>query len=345
MRAFYILSMSLLLTTAAFGQKKVSGAMGKFLQTEFMTTYMNLKIEAENAVKTFQSNQDRYQVQDVSRVRAEYDKIAAQFNALLEGVKNDFLNKKKLKYIEKFPDSYSDGLQMKLYKLSDHYAKGFQQSLADATANEIDGVAVLLLIGEIIGLTKGMSDYFSKLRREARRYNQAYLHKHLVSPHRWKSWDEIAGRSAAPNYHQPDREFDPSSVQLRIPNSRNNGFDNGDFNNSGQNDWDDNTGDFNDDSFDNDNGQNDWNEDSNNSNGSSDDTFDYQNSNPDEEDDWNNTARGNVPGGQGESTNQQPNPSQDDPFIYGNWQTGQPDSTKSNQRKYQKGKLQKQRKQ
>ncbi|MEM9920985.1 MAG: hypothetical protein AAF990_22990 [Bacteroidota bacterium] len=354
MRPLLILSLSLLFFHTAFGQKKVSGALGKFIQTEFMTTYMTMKIEAENAVKTFQMNQERYQVQDVGRVRSEYDKIAVQFNALLEGIKNDFLNKKKLKYIGKFPESYSDGLQMKLYKLSDQYAKGFQQALADATQNEIDGSAILLLITEIIGLSKGMSDYFSKLRREARQYNQAYLYKHLVNPHRWKSWSELAGGRIAPNYQQPDATFDPSSVPLRIPNSSrynngnfndnsfdNNDFDNGQFDN-GQ--FDNPTDPYNPDNINNDPYNNDP------YNNSSEDPMNNYNEDPTEDPntDWNNTARSSDPDmlqNQSEQNSNLNSGNTNDPFLYGEWNTGPTDSlpTQKNNRQIQRNNFKKER--
>ena len=231
---------ALLISAQVFGQsKKTSGALGGFLQTPFMTEYMKLKVEAETAVASVQSQ--GHNPQDIRKLRAEYDKIANQFNAVLGGIKSDFQNPKKLKYISKFPDSYSDGLQLKLYKLSDAYAQGFQQSLADVTSNEVDGGAILFLITEVIGLTKGLSDYLGKVKREKRKFNTAYLNKHLYTPHRWRTWDEIrtgVSPNANMNNNGMDPEFDSSQVPLNIRNGNNfNNYNNNsnygnDFNNN-----------------------------------------------------------------------------------------------------------------
>ena len=52
-------------------------------------------------------------------------------------------NPKKLKYIQKFPDSYIKGLELELYQLSDFYAINFQQPLADALAVVPVGVGAM----------------------------------------------------------------------------------------------------------------------------------------------------------------------------------------------------------
>jgi len=179
--------------------KKVGPALSKFLNTEFMVKFRDLRINAESAALQVQSNKDNLKQADLFRLRSAYDQTATRANQLLTNVKQDFMNSKKLKSIAEFPEMYSDGLGYKLQDISDFYAANFQQALADASISkeEVDGGAFLLLIVELIGLTKGLTNYFSDIRREARQYTDAHLQEHLVLPYRWRYWDELSGSASA----------------------------------------------------------------------------------------------------------------------------------------------------
>lgn len=187
------------LTAAAQPNKKVGPALTKFLNTEFMVKFRDLRINAESAALQVQSNKEGLRQEDLFRLRGAYDQTATRANQLLTNVKQDFMNSKKLKSIAEFPEMYSDGLGYKLQDISDFYAANFQQALADASISkeEVDGGAFLLLIVELIGLTKGLANYFSDIRREARQYTDAHLQEHLVMPYRWRYWDELAGSASA----------------------------------------------------------------------------------------------------------------------------------------------------
>ena len=169
---------------------KVSPALTNFKETEFMKKFQDLRIEAESTVRTINERQDEFEPATLNKLRTYYDQTADRANNVMDGVKNDFLSKKKLKMIVEFPDMYSEGLQFKLNELSDFYSNNFQQTLADAQVIEEDG-SVLLLIVELVSLTKGLVDYYAAIKKEARRYNESYLNQHLVAPYRWKTWTMI----------------------------------------------------------------------------------------------------------------------------------------------------------
>ena len=200
-----ILSIVLYSTTATFAQpnKKVSPALAAFTNTDFMLKFHDLRIEAESAALGVVQNQDRFDNGDFKRLRTSYDQTAQRANKMLEAIKVDFLDKKKLKMIAQYPEMYTEGLRFKLNDLSDFYANNFQQTLADAQVMEEDGSAILLLITELIGLTKGLVDYVAEIKKEARRYNDAYLNQHLVGPYRWKTWGELDGSSV---YKEPSTD-------------------------------------------------------------------------------------------------------------------------------------------
>jgi len=204
---FLVLFVAAYLSATAQPNKKVGPALTKFLNTEFMVKYRDLRISAESAALGAQSNQGALQQADMFRLRSAYDQTATRANQLLDNIKQDFLNAKKLKSISEFPDMYSDGLRYKLQELADFYTANFQQVLADASVSkdEVDGSAVLLLVVELIGLTKGLTNYFGDIKREARQYTEAHLQEHLVQPYRWRYWDELAGSAS------PYEKFDKSS--------------------------------------------------------------------------------------------------------------------------------------
>lgn len=210
-QAIFPILLVLISLSAAVAQpnKKVGPALTNFLNTEFMLKYRDLRITAESAALSVQSNQSAGLAQsDVFRLRSAYDQTATRANQLLENIKQDFLIPKKLKTIAEFPEMYSDGLRYKLQELADYYSANFQQALADAAVKadgeEVDGSAVLLLVVELIGLTKGLASYFSAMKRESKLYTESYLQEHLVQPYRWRYWDELAGSTS------PYEKFDPN---------------------------------------------------------------------------------------------------------------------------------------
>lgn len=189
---------------------KVDGALQSFLNSEFMVKMNDMKIEAEAAVRTFKQQSMNLDPNDVKKVRVGYDQTAARFNQVLTNIKADFMNPKKLKFISKFPDDYLKGLELELYQLSDFYAVNFQQPLADAQAENVDGGAVFLIISELIGLTKGLFTYFGQIKQNSRQYNEAYLQQHFYKPYRMRLWDEVnqGGFDSYNNYN--NNYSDPS---------------------------------------------------------------------------------------------------------------------------------------
>ena len=201
MKNYLVLSCFLLACFSAVAQpnKKVAPALYQFLNTDFMVKYRDLRIQAESDAIRVQSGQAELKPADQYRLRTAYDQTASRANQLLESIKQDFQNQKKLKSIAEFPEMYSDGLKFKLQELADFYAANFQQALADAQVKkeEVDGSVALILIVELIGLTKGLTNYFADIKRESKQYTEKYLLENLVQPYRWRYWEELSG-SASP---------------------------------------------------------------------------------------------------------------------------------------------------
>ena len=194
-------------------QEKVDEALRGFLQTPFMTRFQDMRSEAEATVRSFKQEQNRYRPQDVARVQVAYDQTARRFNMVLENIKSDFLNSEKMKFIAKFPETYSQGMELELYRLSDFYAQNFQQALSDVTGSSVDGSPLVLILAELIGLTKGLVGHLNELKRQSRLYTEASLNRFLVQPYRFPSWQEI----------QVDGSYTPQSTYNDPYNTGNTG--------------------------------------------------------------------------------------------------------------------------
>ena len=182
---------------------KVSDALSEFNQTEFMRKFSDLRIKAETEISAFRANSTQYDPQAVARVQIAYDRTAQRFNGLLDKIKKDFLDSRKLKYITQYPETYSRGLELDIRELSDFYSQNLQQTLADVTNQQQDGSALLLLLIDLVKFSSSAIQHFNQIRQEARRYTDSYLIQNFVRPNRFKTWAELSGGGYSDPYADP----------------------------------------------------------------------------------------------------------------------------------------------
>lgn len=234
MRTIILLSLliGLLFNTSLSAQNnKLEGPLQQFVNTSFMLKFKDVKIEAEAAVRRFKLQAHMLDPVAVQQVQTGYEQSAYRFNQLLYGIKGDFLNNKKVKYIAEFPDDYLRSLELELHQLTEFYSMHFLQPLADANEEHLDGSAAILLVAELIGLTKGLFDYFSRVRQHSRQFSENYLQQHLIQPFQFRSWDQIGAEgsmmpSPAQDVYTPDMMEAPSldpllqeTTNLLVPNA------------------------------------------------------------------------------------------------------------------------------
>lgn len=193
--------------------QKLDPAMQKFIQADFMMRLKDLRREAENGVAAFKLEMNNYKPQDIQKVRTGYEKTADRINQELENIKNDFLNKKKLKYITEFPKDYARSLELNFKEVSDFYAQNFQQALQDVRNSKEDGGIAIAILLELVKLAPQVVNHFREMKEVAARYDEAYLDKYLIAPFRFPSWTEIQQEAGYNNF-----------------NSYNNGYNNGSYN-------------------------------------------------------------------------------------------------------------------
>ncbi len=182
----------------AFGQqsRKVDAALDGFKNTPFMQQYLDLRTQMETAARSFKAtvnNGGEHPVDpaDVRLVMEGYEKSVARANAILRGIVTDFLDPKKMKFIAKLPDSYAKGLELDLRNLNDFQTQNFMQPLADVTADQVDGVPVLLLVIQLVSLTSELTNYLVDMRMRERQFTADYLEQNLYEACRFHAWDEL----------------------------------------------------------------------------------------------------------------------------------------------------------
>jgi len=189
----FILVLSCSIPYQNFAQKreKMDAALRSFIETPFMQKFKDLKLESENLVLTFKENKQNYSAAQINRVKSAYQKTVDKFNAQLLDIKADFMNERKLQYIQDFPEDYTSGLTSDINDLTSFYQSNLQLTVHDVTDATIDGNSLLTLVAELAKLVPGMVTSISELRSSVKKFEDTYLEEKLIVPYKFKSWEEI----------------------------------------------------------------------------------------------------------------------------------------------------------
>lgn len=176
-----------------FSQKreKMDGALRAFIETPFMQKFKDLRLESENLVLTFKENKQNYSAAEINRVKTAYQKTVDKFNAQLLDIKADFMNERKLQYIQDFPEDYTSGLTSDINDLTSFYQSNLQLTIQDVTDATVDGNSLLSLVAELAKLVPGMVTSISELRSSVKKFEDSYLEEKLITPYKFKTWEEI----------------------------------------------------------------------------------------------------------------------------------------------------------
>lgn len=176
-----------------FSQKrdKMDGALRAFIETPFMKKFKDLRLESENLVLTFKENKQNYSSAEINKVKTAYQKTVDRFNTQLLDIKADFMNERKLQYIQDFPEDYTSGLTSDINDLTSFYQSNLQMTIQDVTDATVDGNSLLSLVAELAKLVPGMVSSISELRLSVKKFEDTYLEEKLMGPYKFKSWDEI----------------------------------------------------------------------------------------------------------------------------------------------------------
>lgn len=204
----------------ARSHKKTDQALEGFLNTEFMTKYKEIKLEAEVLAATFKAHAPKISPDEVSRVRRAYSTIADKFNMQLLEIKNDLMDKKTQKLIRSHPEMYSNSLQYKLSELKDDYSQNFEKVVAEVTGSDSYSAVPLFAIFSLIKLAVDFTNYLAAANFEARQIKEEMLYSRLIEPYSFRRWEDliitegdIYNQAMNPQYEEPvaDDPFDPNN--------------------------------------------------------------------------------------------------------------------------------------
>jgi hypothetical protein len=159
--------------------------------TAFFNEYRELQERSQTAVKNFKLIQDRYSKEEVDNVIYAYNSSADYFNAALENIKADLLNKEKRRYLITYPESYSKQVEADLYRAKEYYANTFQKEVTALTNGQITGAALVALLPQVIKYAKLAIELIRTVDSQIKKMNETILDQYLIQPYRFMSWDEI----------------------------------------------------------------------------------------------------------------------------------------------------------
>ncbi len=165
-----------------------------FLNSDFILKFEEARSRAEQSVHDFKtmSEQEEFSEDDIQRVMDAYNASANRFNDVLYKIKDDLLDKRKRKYLIRYPDDYALQIEAELNKASNFYDENYARTVTEITGGRVQTVAFLTLLPEIIKYFKVGIALFKKVKKEIRKYNEELIDLHLIQAYRFHSWDEIA---------------------------------------------------------------------------------------------------------------------------------------------------------
>lgn len=159
--------------------------------TAFFNEYRELRERSHAAVRNFKMIQDRFSKEEVENVIYAYNSSADYFNAALENIKADLLDKNKRRYLITYPDAYSKQVEADLYRAKEYYANTFQKEVTALTNGQITGAALIAMLPEVIKYAKLAIELIRQVDSQIKKMNEAMLDQYLIQPYRFQSWDEI----------------------------------------------------------------------------------------------------------------------------------------------------------
>jgi len=167
-----------------------------FLNSEFMLKFEETRARAQQSAHDFKllAAEEEFSAEDVQRVMDAYNAAANRFNDVLYRIKEDLLDKRKRKFLVRYPDDYALQVEAELNKATNFYDNTYARAVTEVTDGRVQTVAFLTLLPEIIKYFKVGIALFQKVKKEIRKYNDEMIEQHLIQNYRFHSWDEIAGR-------------------------------------------------------------------------------------------------------------------------------------------------------
>ena len=165
-----------------------------FLNSEFILKFEEARSRMEQSAYDFKAlaELEDFSDEEVQLVIDAYNASATRFNDVLYKIKDDLLDRRKRKFLIRYPEDYAMQIEADLNQATNYYQNTYGRTVTELTAGRIQTVSFLVLLPEIIKYGKLAFALFNKIKQEVRKYNEEMIDQYLIESHRFHSWDEIA---------------------------------------------------------------------------------------------------------------------------------------------------------
>ena len=165
-----------------------------FLNSEFILKFEEARSRMEQSAYDFKAlaELEDFSDEEVQLVIDAYNASATRFNDGLYKIKDDLLDRRKRKFLIRYPEDYAMQIEADLNQATNYYQNTYGRTVTELTAGRIQTVSFLVLLPEIIKYGKLAFALFNKIKQEVRKYNEEMIDQYLIESHRFHSWDEIA---------------------------------------------------------------------------------------------------------------------------------------------------------
>jgi len=193
MKRLFILIFSLS-TFSISAQLKRSAKLDKAIDalnnTEFIDTYKNYKTNVETTIRDFKSMAYDLDPYDVQMVKDSYAESKKEFDAIVENLKVDLIDKKTRNFISDYPDRYTKFIASEVEGSYEFFLNNTVTLIDDLTGYEYTGFGlaevnlIVGLLGEITGMIKDIKGNMKKMTAE-------YFEAYFIADLRLAEWENI----------------------------------------------------------------------------------------------------------------------------------------------------------
>lgn len=200
------LSLILSTTSLSLGQTLNSAEESVYtlMDAGFLDLYKDYRAETEMYVALFKANIDQYSAEDVIRMRASYRRTSEAFEDFIYSIRNDFLDRKTRRRINKDSEGYvTEKLEDLNRTYVEYYLTRFQPTysgIVEGTNEQPVAAGVhrvtnpgipVALIAPLAQATMQVVEFFDKKGDRDMDTLKEILEDEWIKPHRFRSWEDI----------------------------------------------------------------------------------------------------------------------------------------------------------
>lgn len=189
---FLLLLCLCLCISAQTPSKKMLDAIDKISGTDFILQFDSLANVMEKLALQSKNRCAKLKPEEAEAIRTAYNTSVQKFNNILLEMKSDLLNPQKVKAMQLDPQVYSESYQRKFESALSYYQNSYLKT--QSTVEGIEILSPVAVVSAIIAIIHGGYEIFKmvqSIRAEIREFNEDFLLKYFINPHKIKTWEEL----------------------------------------------------------------------------------------------------------------------------------------------------------